>query len=740
MSELWHWIERIGGGLAGLVILGALLVYVPVFLRWLWRLFGRGCVALWRALWCFPSTLAKFRNDPWRSLQRWSDQSTLFTLAIYPLILVLDKVRSAPRRNAALDPDPVGRGGLPADLADKFGELTLHGIAVLAETVHGFCAQNRYPLWRFGGENHDPSTIAAWHQALIAALAPWAQIRVHVEEFEASWGPVARVYLSEGEWRCSASCLRRPARHPWTLALRNKTALPIDRAQTSAGHALRLLDLLQTRHGVDALIDRLNVKCVGPYAAIDVPPLADEAARNRKLWTWANGEMHPLALAWPKLSAFLDDPEKPAPVLIPRSWGSVEKSCGWLGPLHLGADHTIIVSDASGQSGILLLIDLRDAVLGEVVGYWLQTCRWPYLRGGYAATGGPVFEAAQSLVPNAHGEIVGDLIDGVTGARLNPDGVKILAGTLDREGGIAISDGVDADSPRRVDRINLAGELMHGAKALRWANLHADSEGYRPVQCPSSGRWGFIDRDGAIAIDPQFADVGHFHQSKARAWPDQARGLLGLIDTRGAWAVAPQWRRIEAQTRRFFVVQDGAGDWGAVDGHGELIVALKPREIWKQSPGFSEILEQRPDKLDKLDKLDKADESDEREAEVLIETVAREWHEAIRKKVRAALETPPYTLAGLDGVFDGDATQKDLRQAGLWGLKVRVLRDQSETILQPRAGEEGWLRSHYPVGLSCFDLSAEAPVCGLAAQPEAVLGVAWKDLAAVAARPHSDND
>jgi hypothetical protein len=633
--------------------------------------------------------------------------------------------------------------GLPPYVADSRGQLTVHGIWALFQAVHGFCDQHRYPLWRFPDEKHDEAAIAAWHETFLETLASWTEVRCRVEEYEASWGMNARVYLSEGEFLASKRRLNRPSRNLWTLKLNAAGPSPVHFSTMNNGDAVRLSDLLQTRHGVDGLIYRLDKKCVAPYEAIDVPPLADATARNRTVWTWSNQEIYPVALAWPDLLAFQGDA---SPVLVPRAWGSVEKCWGLLGPLQLRAEKSIIVTDENGLSEVVQLMDMHDALLGDVVGYWVQPCRWPYLDGGWPGAGqsGAVYEAAQSLAPDARGEVVCDLLEVFSTTRLNPKGIKILAGSLERDGCVAINDATDAKSPKRVDRMNLAGQLLQGesenedpetarvwtARDLRWANIQADNEGYSPVQCPETESWGFIDRNGAVAIAPQFADVGHFQQGKARAWPLATPDLVGLIDTAGAWAIAPQWRRIDAQTRRCFVVQDAADQWGAVDDRGKLIVQLQPREVWLRDAWIAEALAT----LEQDDPLSPWKRPrEERETEVLIDGIARQWHEQMGLWVKTAISTPPYTLAVLEGVFDNDARQRDLREAGVWGLRVRVLRDQTEGILQAKAGEEGRIDTCYPVGLSCFDLSMQAPVLGLAVQPGSVIGVQWKDLAVVSA-------
>lgn len=87
------------------------------------------------------------------------------------------------------------------------------------------------------------------------------------------------------------------------------------------------------------------------------------------------------------------------------------------------------------------------------------------------------------------------------------------------------------------------------------------------------------------------------------------------------------------------------------------------------------------------------------------------------------------SLASLEGVFDSNALTRDLEEAGVWFMPIRLLRDKSESLLHPKAGETGRIFAEYPVSLSIFDLSVEAPVEGLASAPQAIVGVQWRDLA-----------
>jgi hypothetical protein len=106
----------------------------------------------------------------------------------------------------------------------------------------------------------------------------------------------------------------------------------------------------------------------------------------------------------------------------------------------------------------------------------------------------------------------------------------------------------------------------------------------------------------------------------------------------------------------------------------------------------------------------------------------RQWRQSTLRKHVDAAKTQD-SLASLEGVFDSNARTRDLIEAGVWFRTVRVLRDKSDGLLQPKAGESGRIYAEYPVSLSIFDLSVEAPVAGLASAPQAIVGVPWRNLA-----------
>lgn len=89
------------------------------------------------------------------------------------------------------------------------------------------------------------------------------------------------------------------------------------------------------------------------------------------------------------------------------------------------------------------------------------------------------------------------------------------------------------------------------------------------------------------------------------------------------------------------------------------------------------------------------------------------------------------SLTRVAGLFDDSTTTRDLMEAGIWFTSVRVLREQDSGIIGIDAGETGTIFTQYPVGLSVFNLSQEAPVQGLQSMPNGVKGIPWGDLCVV---------
>lgn len=97
-----------------------------------------------------------------------------------------------------------------------------------------------------------------------------------------------------------------------------------------------------------------------------------------------------------------------------------------------------------------------------------------------------------------------------------------------------------------------------------------------------NGLWGFVDRNGNVAIQPQFKYAGRFSRERA-AVQSATSELWGFIDTRGHYIVYPQYCSLAA-----FSESDGlagvykngykqgdecvGGKWGYIDTSGRFVV------------------------------------------------------------------------------------------------------------------------------------------------------------------------
>ena len=109
------------------------------------------------------------------------------------------------------------------------------------------------------------------------------------------------------------------------------------------------------------------------------------------------------------------------------------------------------------------------------------------------------------------------------------------------------------------------------------------------------GRWGYIDKQGRMAIAPAFQEAAPFQNG----WPRCARTTWGYIDAKGAWAIRPAYAEatgfnaqgtalvriderdvlIDRQGRTVGTLPLGARSWGFQPGQtlAEIEVPQPPR-------------------------------------------------------------------------------------------------------------------------------------------------------------------
>lgn len=563
-------------------------------------------------------------------------------------------------------------------------------------------------------------------------LAAWRSVPLWVGKRTVAAGEQIKVLFSDGEKSCTELRFARPYREGAGHELSPK------KNDTPAWcyECTTLSDLISTRPGIQALYRRLDEDCVAPYGGLDsvVAESKKGTLAFQTVWAWENDVTNPTALLCAPMPDVPNGPQREFPVVIPVAWGTL--SFLKFGDLQLHKGHTLVVSNAEGLCGVIRLRQLSETPV-RVVGEWVQSCTWPYLAGG-RNTSSNFLEAATSTEPDVRGELVCDLIDPLDGHRINPPGVKGLMGATDYDGTIVVNEVGHRDIQRVLGKLDIHGNLYcgqpmddgwltkveWGVDDLRWLEIGSRREGLTAVRSPENSLWGFVDRSGALAIPAQFDDVWGFDEGRAAARL-AGEPFWGLIDKAGEWVLPAKWLDLELWEKDLIVLKDAEYRWGAVDSQGNTIVDFKSQDEWLLNPVTALLLsEYQAGKA-------WADNEQGMLRDIVIGGIKKIAKEQSRSRMREALNACKGSLAGMEGIFNSDTSERDLREAGVWGRQVRLLRGKKDGILQPAKGEEGRIGCYYPVGLSCFDLSVEVPVNGLPTQPEAAIGIRWRDLAFV---------
>ena len=82
-------------------------------------------------------------------------------------------------------------------------------------------------------------------------------------------------------------------------------------------------------------------------------------------------------------------------------------------------------------------------------------------------------------------------------------------------------------------------------------------------------KWGFVDKDGTIKINPQFAATGNFNGGKCAV--ENSERKWGYIDDNGKIVINYQFDNADQFVNGKAVVETG-GKWGLVDGDGKYLI------------------------------------------------------------------------------------------------------------------------------------------------------------------------
>lgn len=356
-------------------------------------------------------------------------------------------------------------------------------------------------------------------------------------------------------------------------------------------------------------------------------------------------------------------------------------------------------------------------------------CRFAYLSGWSSMAS----EAAEELMPLPGG--LCDLID-LEGRRLNPPGIKALAGSFGGRIGHVVR---EADGPDGVRGFIGADGALLGD--IRWRKVkgHDYLYGIAVVQDGSTGLWGHVDEHGKIVAEPQYAEACSFYHFGPVRNQD---GLWGAVDKTGKLVVPMVWHQVETlQPDTFaptaFKVTGADGKCGIALIGGRLITKPIWDDIKRPRDGY--FIVHGTDKIigliDAEGKTIIAPHRPEPEVQEKIERCSsairfHPFNEFLNSKLREQVAEALLgsdTLAPIAGMLPKNPLgNSELIGCGLWGRSVTVIADSFGPNRWPmRAGDTGTIGWSYPASASVWDLTKEAPVEGLKALPHGSVGVPW---------------
>lgn len=173
---------------------------------------------------------------------------------------------------------------------------------------------------------------------------------------------------------------------------------------------------------------------------------------------------------------------------------------------------------------------------GLAVAHDAETRNWGFVDSGGAWVIAPRYVAAASFsegracVRTADNDVL--FIDS-SGAERFRYPLKYLALSSFSEGLVLVPDAADSLAKAYVDH---QGEVRIPARREHWGSFHDGRALYRP----DSGAHGYIDTDGEIAIEPTFVNAHDFRDGLALVTPNGRKpGRFGYIDRAGALVIPP---------------------------------------------------------------------------------------------------------------------------------------------------------------------------------------------------------
>jgi hypothetical protein len=133
-------------------------------------------------------------------------------------------------------------------------------------------------------------------------------------------------------------------------------------------------------------------------------------------------------------------------------------------------------------------------------------------------------------------------------------------------------------------RINLGGVLGSNAGGYALSNPYSSLWCYR-LSC-NGGLWGFINRKGLLAINPQYEYVEDFHNGQAIV---KMNGKYGVINLNNEFVIKPEYDHIEFlrnADNKFYAVYLNTPRYGVIDDNGRIMATMKYENIGNEREGL----------------------------------------------------------------------------------------------------------------------------------------------------------
>lgn len=595
--------------------------------------------------------------------------------------------------------------------------MQLNQYYLLQQLITTHCKTNRNPLWRSNahgfGEQYSDEQIAQWKLGFVATLEVFHSLELFVEYCSADWGDSACVFLSKGEFNAEQNRIIFTSLHTGTNEPLGEP--PFKKVIRSEIKPCTLLELINSNVGIDALIHRLEEKYIAPYEneqEVIARLFADSSPQFSQVWS--DEQLNPVALLHCKTNT--DEF-----IVLPNAWGTVKDSIGFLGLVRIDENNVFTLFDQNRKFRFAQLSDIVvDAETGKefLTAKWLSDTQYIHLE---AKKGSCLYEAATELQLSQRGVALCDLISSNL-QQINPQGTKVLVGSWGINSYFITY--ADTQLPYRVDVLRWNEQTyqpknLAQISPLRWSAIYTESNSLRAVQDPNTLLWGFINEAGELVINTTFVAVGLFYRGLAKA--SVAAHQWGVINTLGEFVIQPKWKMVDWNSAECIAVQHEDSSWSAVrltaqNQHAyEIAGPFATEQHWLMV--YEDYITHRRGGWITVNKTDQ---------DKILEAITHHYSQRKRYIVEHAKNAE--SLAELENVFESNARELELSDAGVLRMRVKILRDQPSGIFDIKAGDEGVIYTSYPVGLSCFDLRVQAPVTELSQYPDKVIGVAWSDL------------